>query len=461
MWWIELITEQAMTVTRFVTGFGTFFAALIALLALVGAVHADPFNQPWRLAEQALVIDAYEKNPIDWKKLRQHKAIRGFVGKSSDGLPPPYSCKRGNDTAYTLCKKTFQNYWLKRELYHTRRMIAKNIGLKWGAYHLGRPGNPIDQANHFIDFTDPEPDELIALDIEHDNPKKWISFKDAETFVRHVHFRTGRYPVLYTNHDTAKRIAAQADRYPLLSRLPLWYARFRSNIRGVFPLGNWDKYAMWQFSARANCNKRRCLYRVKGTKPDIDVNATGLTISEFENAWPFNGLVPRRDKLEGIPELLLVKQTDPKPGEPVERYKMAVEIELEGKSIQLASIAVPTARIRQDEEIETQLPDIIHTASAGVKQTGKEPGNLLVAGIDDGEFMPVEHETQMSQASIELAEKRGSIKSPPSTQTFQAEFEFADANRIVRSEVVAYQYTSIAHANNRRDHVAERYYYWY
>ena len=50
---------------------------------------------------------------------------------------------------------------MARELYRTRRTVAKALGLKWGAYHLARPGNPIDQANHFVDFADPPPDDRV------------------------------------------------------------------------------------------------------------------------------------------------------------------------------------------------------------------------------------------------------------------------------------------------------------
>jgi len=270
--------------------------SLISLLGMLGTVisaQASDYNAPWRDKNKAIIIDAYERNHLDWIQLVQNKQIRAFIGKASDGLPSPYACP-GNTTKKLICKKSFKNYFMKQQLYHTRKLLAKNLGLKWGAYHLGRPGNPIDQANHFIKFAKPEADELIALDIEHDDPKKWISLKDAEIFAKHIHTKLGRYPVLYTNHHTAKRIAARKDELPILSRLPLWYARYRSNVTGSFPMGNWESFAMWQFSAGINCGKRRCLYRVKGAPNNIDVNISNLSIEEFDKAWPFNGLVDER-----------------------------------------------------------------------------------------------------------------------------------------------------------------------
>ncbi len=96
--------------------------------------------------------------------------------------------------------------------------------------------------------------------------------KTLQIFAGHVKARTGRYPVLYTNHATAKHIAANRFKHRLLARLPLWYARYKPDIRKVFPMGNWDRYALWQFSSAHNCGKKRCPYRVPGTLDDIDVN---------------------------------------------------------------------------------------------------------------------------------------------------------------------------------------------
>jgi GH25 family lysozyme M1 (1,4-beta-N-acetylmuramidase) len=261
-----------------------FFAAPAA------SAYASDFSEPWKRADRALVVDAYEYNSIDWQQLSTDKRIVGFINKASDGLPPAYECS-GDETEIRLCKALWKRHAVARELFHTRKVVAKSLGLKWGAYHLARPGNPIEQANSFIDFVEPGPDDLLALDIEENDPEKWMSLEDAEEFVRHVHRRIGRFPVLYTNGATAAHIAANRDRYPLLSRLPLWYARYKPEIGIHFPKGNWESYALWQFSAQANCNERRCPYRVPGTPTDIDVNVASLSADELREAWPFGGLV--------------------------------------------------------------------------------------------------------------------------------------------------------------------------
>ncbi|WP_246666013.1 GH25 family lysozyme [Aquamicrobium sp. LC103] len=263
---------------------------------MAATAFASDFSAPWNRRDRAIVIDAYENNPIDWTKLATDKRITGFINKGSDGLPPPYRCE-GNETEQRLCKALWLRYAVAKELFHTRKAMAKSLGLEWGAYHLGRPGNPIDQANHFIDFAQPGPDDLIAIDIEDNDPEKWISLEDAEEFARHIQRRLGRFPVLYTNGSTAQFIADNRAKYPLLSRLPLWYARYKPEIGLHFPKGNWDSYALWQFSSKANCDDRKCPYRVPGTQNDIDVNVASMDAESLREAWPFGGLIEARDLL--------------------------------------------------------------------------------------------------------------------------------------------------------------------
>lgn len=260
------------------------------LFTAVGAAHAD-WNRPWRDESRALVIDAYEFNPINWGELAGDKRIAGFINKASDGLPPAWSCRGLTGDDERLCKNRWWKYSVTQELYMTRREIAKMHGLKWGAYHLGRPGNPREQADHFVDFAKPEADELIALDIEDNDPEQWMSLAEAEIFARQIKIRLGRYPVLYTNGSTAEYIARNKATYPLLSRMQLWYARYRDDITGLFPQGEWETYALWQFSSMHNCNARSCPYRVPGAKTDIDVNVSPLTVAELKEAWPFDGLL--------------------------------------------------------------------------------------------------------------------------------------------------------------------------
>ncbi len=252
------------------------------LAAGFSAALAAEFSRAWNNKNSSIVLDAYEYTPIDWSKLKDNERLVGFINKASDGVSPKYSCK-GNK----LCKVKWKRYVATRELYHTRKVLAKTLGMKWGAYHLARPGNPIEQAQHFLQFAKPDKDDLIALDIEHNDPRRWMSLPDAEIFAKYIKSRTGRYPILYTNHVTAKFIADNRAKLPLLSRLNLWYARYKPSIPGVFPMGNWKNYTLWQFSTMVNCNDRTCPRRINGAGNWIDVNVVSMPPAELKKKWPF------------------------------------------------------------------------------------------------------------------------------------------------------------------------------
>jgi GH25 family lysozyme M1 (1,4-beta-N-acetylmuramidase) len=275
----------------------TLICSFLAVLAFVGQASEASAGErePWNDPEYALIVDAYELNTIDWDLLVKDKRIAAFISKASDGLPESFTCTgdhAGDSVAH--CKTMWRKYAVSRELFRTRRMVAKANGLLWGAYHLGRPGNPIDQANHFLDYADPQADELMVLDIDGMDSTQFMSLDDAQIFVGHIKERTGRYPILYANNNVAKFIGDHSSAYPVLSRLPLWYARYKPDVDGIFPMGNWASFAMWQFSSADNCSLRRCPYRVQGTLTDIDVNLAPVTKAQLAKIWPQGDLLPPR-----------------------------------------------------------------------------------------------------------------------------------------------------------------------
>ena len=141
---------------------------LLALSAATGtatsAAADSPYNEPWT-TDRAIVLDGYEHNIFNLEEIASDERVTAFIHKASDGLPAKYLCK-GQETERALCRKTWQRYAVSKELYQTRRAFAKSLGLKWGAYHLGRPGDPIEQAEHFLEYADPQDDDLLAIDIE-------------------------------------------------------------------------------------------------------------------------------------------------------------------------------------------------------------------------------------------------------------------------------------------------------
>ncbi|WP_437344136.1 GH25 family lysozyme [Mesorhizobium marinum] len=360
---------------------------LVAVGALAGAVAAgaSDFSEPWKRSDRALVIDAYEYNPIDWQKLVGDKRITGFINKASDGLSPPYKCS-GNRTEERLCKALWKRHAVARELFHTRRTVAKALGLKWGAYHLGRPGNPIDQANNFIDFAEPGPDDLIALDIEDNDPEKWMSLKDAEIFARHIHTRLGRWPVLYTNGSTALFIAENRERYTVLSRLPLWYARYKPAIGLHFPKGYWQTYALWQFAAGVNCDTRSCPYRVPGTPLDIDVNVASMSPAELRAAWPFGGLV---DKSEPTDEDVVAQTSSETVPLPVPRRTALAGGDITVKFAEVTLTDEPSDAPIREALAAGSFPELVPIAFAAPQSAEAVTEEIADITVPTGETIPL------------------------------------------------------------------------
>ena len=285
------------------------------VVEMAPSTHSPSYRAPWKDEDAVFVLDAYEFNEIDWPELLEDKRIKGFINKASDGMPEVYDCRNGglNNSTPAHCKTRWRKYSVTKELYRTRRALAKAHGLKWGAYHMGRPGNPEAQADHFLDFAEPAADEFIAIDLEDNDPGKWMSIEEVERFARRVHQRIGRWPALYTNGSTAKFIAANKDKYPIASRLPLWYARFKGDITGAFPMGNWDSYHSWQFLAQINC-RRRCAMRPAGTNKDIDVNVVNTDMAGLDAMWATKDLLP----LRGGDEAPTMMVEAPAPAEPAD-----------------------------------------------------------------------------------------------------------------------------------------------
>ncbi|PJB54252.1 MAG: hypothetical protein CO099_02565 [Bdellovibrio sp. CG_4_9_14_3_um_filter_39_7] len=220
----------------------------------------DPWNQPWKRSDTSIVIDAYELNGIDWDKMATDKKMVGVIHRSSIGL--------------TVDKQ-----------YKARRAIASERGYLWGAYHLGRRGDTIKQADLFLSLVGNDPDALMVLDLEDTASSSFMSIDEAVVFMDYVYEQTGRIPVVYANHSTTQKVNQLLKSNPLFPQAKLWYARFKSSVTD-FPVGIWDNYFLWQFSSEINCTKTgSCLYNVPGTSSDMDVNVFNGSATDLRMMW--------------------------------------------------------------------------------------------------------------------------------------------------------------------------------
>ena len=240
-------------------------ALLTAWFALAGFAQSPEFREPWRNSGIALAIDPYEGNDIDWDKLATDKRVVAIIHRATIGD--------------RVDRK-----------YAERRDEAKKRGHKWGAYHFGKPGDPIKQADFFLETVKPQADDLMALDLESTDGTKHMSFDEARAFIKRIKEKTGRYPLIYGNNEVTTAMSENHRDDDLFSQTLLWYARFKRNVTD-FPRGLWETYTLWQFSSEQNCSPAKrsaCLYTVPGTEYDMDIDVFNGTIEELKSKWPFD-----------------------------------------------------------------------------------------------------------------------------------------------------------------------------
>lgn len=229
---------------------GAGFLALLTLLPLftAGRVFANnAWDRPWNEPKVPIILDPYGPNDINWDKAVTDKRLKAIIHKSSDGLT--------SDSKFI-----------------SRSTEAKKRGLLWGAYHLGRPGHPIAQADLLLKQAKATGANFLAIDLEGDDISKFMSLPEAEKFMSRIYEKTGRYPAVYVNLSMYEAISKKYDKHSVFAKGPLWIARFKPSL-SLKTRNVWEDYTLWQFSSELNCSRsRKCLYRVPGTKTDMDVN---------------------------------------------------------------------------------------------------------------------------------------------------------------------------------------------
>lgn len=242
------------------------FSALLfpfILLLLSSSISSDSFNQPWLNNKTSIVIDAYEGNSIDWDEMSGDKKMVGVIHRSSIGL--------------RVDKK-----------YAQREELALERGYLWGAYHLGRPGKVIEQAELFLSLIGDKENTLMILDLEDTNSSRFMNLDEAKEFMDYVYLKTGKVLTVYANHSTTKKLNKKFKNDALFKKTKLWYARFKRRVTD-YPAGIWPSYFLWQFSSEINCNVTgRCLYNVPGTSSDMDINVFNGSLDKLKNRWNNN-----------------------------------------------------------------------------------------------------------------------------------------------------------------------------
>jgi Glycosyl hydrolases family 25 len=238
-------------------------AVLIASTAVLCFAQTSEFREPWKRADAAIMLDPFQENTIEWDKVATEPKVVAVIHRATIGSR--------KDTKYV-----------------ERRQEAKRRGFLWGSYHLGKPGDPIKQADFYLDTVKPATNEALALDIESLNNSTDISLDNARRFIERIKEKTGRFPLVYGNDAVIRAITTRFGKDDVFSKTLLWYARFRREIPN-FPKGTWDTYTLWQFSSEINCTPEKpeaCLIRIPGTKADMDINVFNGSAAELKSRWP-------------------------------------------------------------------------------------------------------------------------------------------------------------------------------
>lgn len=168
------------------------------------------------------IVDLYHGDSVpgeDWKAVA-HGGTVAVIHKASQGLS-------NVDATYAM-----------------RRVKATHAGLLWGAYHFADGTDGAKQADHYLAAAQPEPGDLMALDLEHNPNGPTVTLSQARAFVQRILQLTGRRPWIYGS-DVVKDFAGK-NGDSVLSQCPLWIARY--GHAPVVPPG-WKQWTLWQYQA--------------------------------------------------------------------------------------------------------------------------------------------------------------------------------------------------------------------
>jgi len=162
--------------------------------------------------------------------------------------------------------------------YAIRRKPAREHDILYGAYHFLRPGDPVAQADHFLEvaLSVDQPDELL-LALDHEDRK--VPLKDAKKWLQRVLDKAERRAILYSGFVIKEQLGD--NRASFLAKHRLWLSHFSS--RPKWPK-NWKAPWIIQFTGDGVGPKP---HRVPGIKiaGGIDLNHYGDSPTNLKAEW--------------------------------------------------------------------------------------------------------------------------------------------------------------------------------
>jgi lysozyme len=184
------------------------------------------------------------------------------------------------------------------DTYVQQQKAAKAAGLKWGAYHFADASNTEGQAENFLRFACPDPDEMFVLDWE-DNPSGAgkMSKSQAMDWITIVEDALGRPGecVIYGG-NTLKELVGDD---PFFGSRRLWLCQYASDP--VLPEA-WEDYWLWQFT---DGNYGPSPHSVDGIG-HCDINSYQGSAQQLIGEWASGSKKPKPPKPKPEPEMASV-----------------------------------------------------------------------------------------------------------------------------------------------------------
>ena len=156
-------------------------------------------------------------------------------------------------------------------LYATRRKLATDAGLLWGAYSFNTGEPVISQVNQLISHAAPDAQTLMCLDFE-DNPHSQMSLAQCRQFLDSAASKLGRKLVLYSGNRIKDLMGQQVDH--VFGSHRLWLAQY-GPVAKTQP--SWaNKYWLWQYSETG---------KLPGTDGAIDLDFYPGTPEQLAAEW--------------------------------------------------------------------------------------------------------------------------------------------------------------------------------
>jgi len=165
--------------------------------------------------------------------------------------------------------------------YRSRRPLARDAGLLWGAYHWGTAADAELQVDNFLNWADPDENTLVALDFER-NVGNQMSLARAKEFLQIIEERIGRKPVIYSGNTIKEALGRSVDAF--FGGHRLWLAEYSSTPHVQ---ASWKAPWLWQFTGGKSTDpNHRSIPGLPGNAAgELDCNTYSGDLAALQAEW--------------------------------------------------------------------------------------------------------------------------------------------------------------------------------